>query len=229
MCRKSLFFILLLPSFALVNAEGLDALVVRNMLVKCGVEGLTVDDVAEMANGRVVSLDLSNRDVSKDGITSIPEEIGHLTALRELVCSGNSIEGIPSTIGNCVDLRKINLASNRIAIIPPEIGRLRNLESLDLRHNSLAVLPPELVQCSNLEYLWLWGNKLTSIEPVAHLRKLKELYLKDNRISTLPVGIITMKFNYVDLLGNKLCNLTGRLDAWARSVDDKYLSTQNCR
>jgi hypothetical protein len=228
MYRKLFFFILLVVAFAAVYAEGSDALVVQTMLEKCGLTGITVDDVAEMEEGRVVKLNVSNRDVSKEGATSIPEEIGQLTALRELVCTDNSIELLPPQIGQCVNLQKIDMSSNRLAALPPEIGKLKNLVSLDVKHNSLETLPPELGNCVNLEYLWLWGNKLTDITPVVKLKKLRELYLKDNRLTTLPAGIVTMKFNYIDLLGNKLCNLKGRLDAWAKTVDKKYRSTQKC-
>jgi hypothetical protein len=206
-----------------------DAAEVQVILTKCGMEGLTLQDVAVMENGRVVSLDLKNRDISKDGMTYLPEEIGKLTALRELTCSGNIIDSIPSAIGSLVNLQKLDLASNRIAILPPVIGSLKNLTLLDLRFNRIAVIPPEIAQCQKLKLLQLWSNKLATVDAaVTKLGSLEELYLKDNRLTTLPAAMAKVKYGYVDIIGNKLCDLPPALDAWAKKFDKRYKETQKC-
>ncbi len=229
MYRKLFFLISFLVISANVFAEESDATVVQSILDKCGLSGVTAGDVAVLEDGRVVTLNLTNKDVSKDGISLIPPEIGRLTMLRELTCNNNSIEAIPSEIGNCFNLRKLVLASNRIVAIPPEIGKLKNLTVLDLRHNSIEKVAPEIGKCSNIEFLWLWGNKLTELDPaITQLRKLQELYLNDNRLTTLPVGIIGMRIRYVDISGNKLCNMSSLLDTWAKKIDKDYRSMQKC-
>jgi Leucine-rich repeat (LRR) protein len=229
MSRNLFFFMLVLGGSAMVTAEQSDAFILQTMLEKCGLGGVSVEQVAEMENDRVVKLNIANRDVANDGITLIPGEIGKLTELREFVCTDNSIEVIPPEIGNCSNLKKIDFGSNRIAVLPPEIGKLTKLERLDLRHNSLETLPPELASCRNIRYLWLWGNKLTDITPVVRLTNLKELYLKDNRLITLPPAIMNIKFDYIDFLGNRLCHMPSRLDNWAKKIDNKYRSTQKCQ
>lgn len=229
MYRNGFFLMGLLVYAAGVFAQQTDSRIVETILEKCGLPDIAVESVAVMENGRVTKLDLSNKDVSKDGISVLPAEIGLLTELQELTCTDNVITAIPAEIGSCVNLTKFNAASNRITALVPEIGKLKNLTHLDLRHNSIEKLPPEIGDCSNLEFLWLWGNKLTELDPaITKLRKLQELYLKDNRLTTLPIGIVGMRFQYIDLLGNRLCNLSSVLDVWARKIDDKYKSTQRC-
>ncbi|MBN1761264.1 MAG: leucine-rich repeat domain-containing protein [Chitinispirillaceae bacterium] len=230
MRRNTFFFIMALLTGSAIAVSGQsDALIVQRILERCGMRDISVEEVTEMEDGRVVKLDLSNNDVAKDGITLIPDEIGKLTALREFVCTDNSIEEVPSEIGRCVNLRKLDLGSNRIGLLPNEIGQLRQLEKLDLRHNRLTALPPELANCKNIEYLWLWGNKLTDIKPVAHLTNLQELYLKDNRLTMLPPSIMRIKFRYIDFLGNRLCNLPSRVDNWVKTIDNRYRATQRCQ
>lgn len=228
MCR-TIFILLVISGFSL-RGYAEDEQAVRDLLDECGMEGVTVADVAVMENGQVVKLDISNPDIAQDGITMLPAAVGRLTGMKELICRNNSISELPPEIGDCVSLETLDCASNRIVAVPPEIGNLRNLKRLDLRHNSLSVIPPELGNCTQLEYLWLWGNKLTALDPaITRLRKLKELYLKDNRLTTLPVGIVGMRFTYIDLLGNRLCNLSTLLDRWAKKIDEEYKSTQKCR
>ena len=213
-----------------VSTYGNDVDVVQTILEKCGMSETPIADVAVVENGQVVSLNLNNKDISQDGIAELPPDIGKLAALRELSCTENSIESLPAEIGNCTSLQKINVGSNRIVGIPPEIGNLKKLTHLDVRHNAITKIPPEIKGCTSLTHLWLWGNKLTELDPaVTQLKKLKELYLKDNRLTTLPAGITKMKFDYVDFLGNKLCKLPPKLDAWAKKIDKKYKSTQRCQ
>jgi Leucine-rich repeat (LRR) protein len=228
--RRNMFFIMIAAVLsANVFAEESDASTLQTILEKCGFSGVTANDVAVMEEGHVITLNLTNKDVGNDGISVIPVEIANLSYLRELILSGNSIETVPPEIGRCVNLRKLDLGSNRIAVLPSEIGNLVNLTYLDLRHNALSDLPPEIGKCGNLEYLWLWGNKLTKLDPaIIKLRRLKELYLNDNRLTTLPVGIVGMRFKYIDLVGNKLCNMSSVLDAWAKKMDNDYKSMQKC-
>lgn len=229
MCRGLLFVMSVLLASTGVTAEESDAQVVQLLLDKCKLTNVSTSDVAVLEEGRVVSLNFTNKNVSSDGITEIPAEIGKLTALQELHCSDNSITVIPPEIGNLVNLQKLDLSSNKIALFPAEIGNLVNLVDLDVRHNNIEMLPPEIAQLQALQILRLWGNKLTTLDAgITKLKELKELYLKDNRLTTLPMGITTMKFTYIDFIGNKMCNLNKRLDAWARKIDKKYKQTQRC-
>jgi len=211
------------------NGYDNDNITVQNILDRCGLKGASVQDFSVFENGRVISLNLKNRDISKDGIAFLPPEIGDLTALRELNCSGNIIDSIPSEIGELKNLEKLDLSSNRIVIISPAIGKLSRLTHLDLRHNRIIEIPQEIEQCRNLTALQLWGNKLVSLnDAVTRLPALQDLYLNDNRLTSLPANIIKIKLRYIDFSGNRLCTLDESLKAWACKKDFHFIETQKC-
>lgn len=203
--------------------------IVRTIIENIGMNDVSVKDIAKMEEGRVVYLDLSNRDFSKDGISLIPPEIGQLTSLKTILCKENVITEIPAAIGKLESLQKLVATSNRINSISPEIGKCTSLVDLDLRHNQIENLPPETGNLKNLVYLRLWGNRLTSLpETIGNLKSLNELYLKDNRLENLPSSLTKLKLEYVDIIGNKLCNLKPEIEAWVLKIDKKYKHTQKC-
>lgn len=206
-----------------------DIATVQRIIDQCSIKGVSVNDIATIENGRVVSLDLNNRDISGDGLFFLPADIGKLTALRVLSCSKNSIDTLPSQIGSLSELQKLDMSSNRLVALPAQIGDLGNLTHLDLRHNRLSILPSQIGQCAKLVSLQLWGNRLVSLEEaVTRIASLEELYLKDNRLTELPSAITTMKLRYIDVIGNKLCSLDPKIDGWLKKRDPRYLSTQKC-
>ncbi|MBN1577873.1 MAG: leucine-rich repeat domain-containing protein [Chitinispirillaceae bacterium] len=231
MKKAALFFIVMavFPLTAQDSDYHNDIIDVQNILDRCGMQGTAAQDIYVMENGRVVSLDLKNRDISKDGISFLPPEIGKLTALRVLNCSGNIIDSIPSEIGSLGNLQKLDMSSNRIVVVSPAIGNLSSLTHLDLRHNRIASLPPEIEQCKKLAVLQLWGNKLISLDDaVTRLPALEELYLNDNRLTSLPADIVKLKLRYIDFSGNRLCTLDATISAWAMKKDPHFNETQKC-
>lgn len=219
-----------IPTDTVITTETYnDAAVVREILKKCGFTDADCKKNVVMEQGRVVSLDLSNTDISKDGLSEIPSEIGELTALREFSCRENSVVVLPPEIGQLRSLEKLDLASNRIVSLPIQIAHLEKLTHLDLRHNRMETLFPQIDYLKNLRYLQLWGNRLTVLDKnVTHLVLLRELYLKDNRLTTLPDAIVRMNLTYVDLYGNRFCDLNPALDAWAKKADKRYKQYQKC-
>lgn len=151
------------------------------------------------------SLDLNCFDLS-----SLPPEIGQLTALRELYLSGNRLTALPPEIWQLFALKALNLCNNRLTALPPEIAQLSALMQLDLsanrltalpseiaqlydlrmlglQRNGLIALPPEITQLSALTWLDLSGNRLTALPPeIAQLSSLMELYLGSNELTALP-------------------------------------------
>jgi len=117
-----------------------------------------------VVNNRVVKIDLHNNNL----VGPIPEKIGDLNQLSELVLVGNQISGaIPNTIGNLVNLTTCALDKNRLTgNIPAEIKNLKKLTYFILYSNSLSGLP-DLSLLSALSELHIQNNKFTfeDIEP----------------------------------------------------------------
>jgi Leucine-rich repeat (LRR) protein len=211
------------------SSYGDDLAIVSNILKKCGMTDVSAQQVSVVENGRVVSLDLTNKDIAKDGISSIPSEIGQLTELKKFVCCNNSVTEIPAEIGNLTKLEQLILQSNRIQSLTTAIGKCVSLVDLDLRHNQIDVIPGEIGDLNKLTRLWLWGNKLTALNSaVTQIKSLRELYLKDNRLTTLPQGITKMNLTYFDVLENKICDPDPQLKAWLIKKDKRFKETQKC-
>ncbi|MBN1129900.1 MAG: leucine-rich repeat domain-containing protein [Chitinispirillaceae bacterium] len=207
-----------------------DYTTLKGILNECGIGDSRLSTVSVMENGRVVFLDLSNKEISKDGIRALPYAIGNLAELRTLIARDNVITSIPDAVMRLTKLRTLILSHNKIVSIPPEIGQLENLDTLDLRHNSFETLPDEIGKLKNLSYLQLWGNKLATLPPsLLRLSSLRELYLKNNRLVSLPEGLITMKsLIYIDFQGNAICNPSPKLEAWLKGKDKQYRAQQRC-
>ncbi len=122
-------------------------------------------------------------DLSGQGITSLPEEVGRLKNLEELDLSperiltyrggtpnpinGNFIQHLPDAIGKLKNLKRLNLQATDLRILPSAIINLQNLNYLDLSFNPridvrtiLKVLPLLL----GLKYVDLTGCKLSAAD-----------------------------------------------------------------
>jgi Leucine-rich repeat (LRR) protein len=208
-----------------------DYMTVKNILRECGIPDEQLSIISKMENGQIVYLDLSNKDVSKDGIKALPGIIGNLSSLHTLIARDNVIKEVPPEIFNLKQLKTLILASNKITSVPPEIGNCENLDSLDLRHNEIESLPGELGNCKNLTYLHLMGNRLTAMPlSIVKLTKLKDMHLKDNRLASLPEGIIHMKsLTFISFQNNVLCQVSPKMEAWLKGKDKQYRALQRCR
>jgi internalin A len=79
------------------------------------------------------------------GLTSLPPEIGQLSALTELYLNINQLTSLPPEIGELTALTLLYLSDNQLASLPAEIGQLKNLGQLYLHENPALDLPPEVL------------------------------------------------------------------------------------
>ncbi|MEH1793142.1 leucine-rich repeat domain-containing protein [Nostoc sp.] len=183
--------------------------------------------IEQAATDKVKKLDLSG-----EGLTTLPSEIGQLTNLRSLHLSRNQLSSLPSEFGQLTNLQSLNLGSNQLSSLPleivqltnlqflnlndnqlsnlpPEIVQLTNLQTLYLRSNQLSSLPPEFGQLTNLQYLDLWGNQLSSLPPkFGKLTNLQTFYFSSNQLSSLPLEIVQLtNLQTLNLNDNQLSSL----------------------
>ena len=91
------------------------------------------------------------------------------------------------------------------------LGQLRNLKKLDLGRNKISCISgfgQTFLSCS-LTQLSLEDNEITSLQGIACLKNLLELYIGNNRIVELREVQLLKSFSkliILDLLGNPLCD-----------------------
>ena len=97
--------------------------------------------VLDLGYSRLATLTMEQFYIYRNRLTSLPAEIGQLTALRELNLEGNPLTSVPAEIGQLTSLRELNLNGNELTSLPAEIGQLTSLTDLYLRENQLTSVP----------------------------------------------------------------------------------------
>lgn len=97
----------------------------------------------------------------------LPEEIGALGNLRELLLANNSLERLPAQINRLQKLHLLDVSSNNLTTIE-QLSFMANLRILNIGGNPrLVKLPNQLATCDNLVDLVLDPNTIT--EPPAEV------------------------------------------------------------
>jgi leucine-rich repeat protein SHOC2 len=121
-----------------------------------------------------------------EGLTSLPNRIGKLSALMKLYLSYNRLTSLPDSIGDLANLTDLHLSYNRLTNLPDRITELNNLQRLYLHNNQLTQLPKEIGRLANLTDLHLDNNQLTSLPAsISELANLTRLNLNGNPLIDL--------------------------------------------
>src|SRR5438128_12284109 len=84
-------------------------------------------------------------DLSRMGLTELPESLGQLTQLQSLILSGNRLTTLPELLGQLTQLQILGLGvgfeGNPIVELPTCIRRLRELTYLSINALQLSSLP----------------------------------------------------------------------------------------
>ncbi|MEM6450234.1 MAG: COR domain-containing protein [Cyanobacteria bacterium P01_D01_bin.105] len=175
-------------------------------------ELLRLIDEAE-ADGRP-TLDLSGQ-----GLSELPPEIGKLTNLKTLVLGrwdkkegearSNHLTTLPDEIEQLTELRSLFLYNNEFDELPEVVGTLKNLRSLDLSSNRLSTLSDIVGELKNLRSISLNGNKLSNLPvSIGKLFSLQSLVAYNNQLNTLPDTIGNLdNLRLLGLSYNQLSNL----------------------
>jgi len=221
-----LLIVVLSSLIAVSQVHANDIAVVKSILVKNSINTI-VEEIAIIEQGRIVELNLNNKNAAKEGMTILPPEIGELTELRVLTINDNDLKQLPKEIYDCTKLTRLEVQSNDLSSLPSGIEKLIHLRELSLRNNELIELPGGIGKLKSIVILQLWGNGLVLLpQDIGQLSSLKELYLKGNKLTRLPLSITNLKLTYLDVADNHIRSEQGKVDIWIKKYDKEYRSTQ---
>lgn len=146
-----------------------------------------------------------------NGLRSLPDSVGRLSQLRSLECAANKLTKLPSSVANLAELTVLDVSGNSLTALPDNIGQLGKLEHLRasgnkltavpasfarlgrlrcllLSHNHLTHVPMELSALPALELFNAAGNEIAAVDCV--LPSVRRLLLDDNRLTTIPRGVL---------------------------------------
>lgn len=160
--------------------------------------------------------------LSRLGLTEVPESLGRLGQLKILQLHVNRLAEVPESLSQLKRVKMVALAANRLKAVPEWFGQLAELQYLYLFANQLTVLPERLGGLKQLRMLALFDNQLTALpESLRQLPVLEELYLHGNDALGLPGEILGVEWR--DSIGQKekVTNARDILDYYFRTRGGK--------
>ena len=148
-------------------------------------------------------------------LKGLSSKISHLDGLLQLILTRNELSTLPDEIGALGKLKLLDVSSNKIAQLPASIYDLKSLHTLILGHNSLtdASFPKPAANTENifpnLHHLDIIENQLTLLpEFVYQTHSLQELLASDNTIAALEPAIGSLvSLKQLDMQRNKLSSV----------------------
>ena len=163
----------------------------------------------------------------------IPQEIGNLSALKELSLSSNNFSGtFPIQLTSLSQLISLDLNGNQLSgTIPPEIGNLSQLQELRIANNLLTgSIPSEVGNLSQLEKLQINYNNLSGAIPteIGNLSNLTYFSFSENNISgSIPAELTNL--TQLQLFNAENCSLSGIIPQDIGNMNQlEYFNAINC-
>jgi Leucine-rich repeat (LRR) protein len=119
-------------------------------------------------------------------ISELPESIGELVNLKDLVLYWNKLTTLPESIGNLVNLKNLYLEGNQLTTLPESIGKLINLKELRLTHNRLTYLPKSIVNIKNSLDISVNSYEINNLSVDTEFLIFSQLY---DKLTNLPTGL----------------------------------------
>ncbi|KAM9317959.1 leucine-rich repeat serine/threonine-protein kinase 1 [Pholidichthys leucotaenia] len=145
--------------------------------------------------------------------------------ITHLDLSSNSLTALPSVVPwGLINLRILDLSNNVLKELPPALSSheviCSRLQQVNLCQNQLSSLPPGLLHLLNIQKVSAARNQLTELFDIPTstnwigLRKLEELDVSDNCLTSLPTAVMhcLKSLNLLIVSRNKLSTFP---DPWA--------------
>lgn len=157
--------------------------------------------------------------VFTDNLSTIPDGIGNLKNLEELVLchfeshTHSNLTQLPVTLKNLRKLKLLDVRRNPLLKFPSQLTMLVNLEELHINDCKLSSLPDQLEKLQMLKVLDLSNNYFESLPLcVTKLQNLVRLYASDGKLRTLCKEIKNLaKLEGLQLKSNQLTSLPDEL------------------
>ncbi|XP_069384545.1 leucine-rich repeat serine/threonine-protein kinase 1 isoform X2 [Paralichthys olivaceus] len=145
--------------------------------------------------------------------------------ITHLDLSSNSLTALPSVVPwGLIHLRTLDLSDNLLKELPPAHSSQEvicsSLQQANLSQNQLTSLPPGLLHLIHIQRISAGRNQLTVLFDIHDttnwigLRKLEELDVSDNGLTSLPVAVMhcLKSLSFLNVSRNKLSSFP---DPWA--------------
>jgi leucine-rich repeat protein SHOC2 len=106
-------------------------------------------------------LEVTVLDLSEQGLSNLPENIGELKNLKVLKLDGNTIRHFPQGFWQLVNLEVLLINRNKLDSLPERLGDLKNLKKIFASRNNLSAIPKSIVEIKGLKRLDVSFNKLS--------------------------------------------------------------------
>jgi Leucine-rich repeat (LRR) protein len=181
------------------------------------------DSIGEISSLEVLTFD--NESLQPYGLQKIPESIGILSNLKELMFCGiyYDLEYLPETIGCLTNLEKLQIIDcSTLKELPKSIGHLKKLRWLELYECkfplcSLTTLPGTIGQLTSLQVLTVSSTAIHALpETICDLSNLEYLTIQGNpNLSYLPSSLgklqklirLSLEYGFLTSLPESVGNL----------------------
>jgi Leucine-rich repeat (LRR) protein len=146
-------------------------------------------------------------------ISSFPESVTTLTALKYLTLRNGTFNAVSGNISNLKNLVTLNLFNLPVTQLPKSIGSLSNLYSLNLEEMPLAELPEEVGNLGELRIILLQKTSIQKLpSSIAKLAKLESLSVLSSNFTVFPTDFLEMKkLISLNFTGNKIDNIPAEI------------------
>ncbi|KAJ2490574.1 hypothetical protein IWW37_003035 [Coemansia sp. RSA 2050] len=132
--------------------------------IRCGVVDLSCRDfVCVLPQIALFANSVTSLNLSRNALTSLPDEIGYLVCLQRIDVSHNRLESLPATLAYCQGLLTIDATQNRLTELPSSMRHCQLLQEVVLADNMLESVPSCLWSLTSLKKLNLANNRIRAL------------------------------------------------------------------